>query len=102
MQETAQKLKTFQTYIDGQWSDAKSGKTFLSYNPYTGEPWAAIPDCGAIDVERAVDAAYKAFTTGPWPAMTQTARGKLLRRIGDLSGSMRIIWRRSRRAITAS
>ncbi len=85
MQETAQKLKSFQTYIDGKWSDANSRKTFLSYNPYTGEPWAEVPECDASDVDRAVAAAHRAFVSGPWPAMTQTARGKLLRRIADLA-----------------
>ncbi len=79
------KLQTFKTYIGGKWQDAASGKRYATFNPYTAEPWAEIPECDAVDVERAVDAAHTAFTTGPWPNMTQTARGKLLRRIGDLA-----------------
>ena len=85
MQETAHKLQTFKTYIDGKWQDAAAGKRFLSYNPYTAEPWAEIPECDAVDVERAVEAAHKAFVSGPWPNMTQSDRGKLLRRIADLA-----------------
>ena len=81
----ASKVQTFKTYIGGKWQDAASGKRYQSFNPYTAEPWAEIPECAAIDVEHAVDAAHKAFTTGPWPNMTQSARGKLLRRIGDLA-----------------
>jgi aldehyde dehydrogenase (NAD+) len=85
MQDASTKLVKYQTYIGGQWCEAASGKTFESSNPYTGEPWAAIPECDVTDCERAVDAAYNAFVSGPWPAMTQTARGRLLRRIGELA-----------------
>lgn len=78
------KLKEFQTYIDGKWVDAASGKTFQSSDPYTGQPWAVIPECGKADVDIAVEAAARAFESGPWPAMTATARGKVLRRIAGL------------------
>ena len=78
------KLKEYQTYIDGKWVDAASGKTFQTFDPYTGEPWALIPECDKADVDRAVEAAARAFETGPWPAMTPTARGKVMRRIAEL------------------
>ncbi len=84
MQDAVASLKTYQTFIDGQWVDAASGRRFQTSNPYTGEAWAEIPQCDAQDVERAVTAAHRAFETGPWPKMTQTARGKLLRRIAGL------------------
>src|SRR5208337_3171315 len=84
MQETAPKLKEFQTYIDGKWAGAQSGKTFETFNPYTGEPWALIPECGPEDAALAVEAAARAFETGPWPSLTATARGKALRRIAGL------------------
>jgi aldehyde dehydrogenase (NAD+) len=77
-------LKDYQTYIDGTWCNAASGKKFQTFDPYTGEPWALIPECDARDVDRACEAAYRAFDAGPWPGMTQTARGKLLRRIAGL------------------
>jgi aldehyde dehydrogenase (NAD+) len=76
-------LKKFQTYIDGQFVDAVSGKTFQTSDPFTGEPWALIPECEAADVDRAVEAAARAFE-GPWAKLTQTARGKALRRIAGL------------------
>src|SRR5215470_13795273 len=84
MSDTRQKLKTYQTYMDGKWVDAASGKTFETLDPYTGEAWARIPECDETDVNRAVEAAYRAFETGPWPSMTPTTRGKIMRRIGDL------------------
>jgi acyl-CoA reductase-like NAD-dependent aldehyde dehydrogenase len=84
MLDRPQKLKEFQTYIDGKWVDARSGKKFETYDPYTGEAWALIPECDAQDANLAVEAAHRAFESGPWPAMSQTARGKLLRRIAGL------------------
>jgi aldehyde dehydrogenase (NAD+) len=38
----------------------------------------------AGDVDRAVRAAHRAFVAGPWPALTASARGKLLMRLADL------------------
>jgi hypothetical protein len=51
---------TYQTYIDGKWVDSATGKTFQTFDPYTGEPWAAVPECGKVDVDRAVEAASRA------------------------------------------
>src|SRR5438477_7835596 len=82
MQDRPAKLKEYQTYIDGKWCEASSGKKFQTFDPYTGEPWALIPECDPKDADRACEAAWRAFDKGPWPAMSQTARGKLLRRIG--------------------
>jgi (Z)-2-((N-methylformamido)methylene)-5-hydroxybutyrolactone dehydrogenase len=84
MQDRPTKLKDYQTYIDGKWVDAASGKKFQTHDPYTGEPWALIPECDARDVDRACEAAWGAYDRGAWPAMTQTARGKVLRRIAGL------------------
>ncbi len=78
------KLQEYQTFIDGTWCDASSGKRFETCDPYTGEPWALIPECDGTDVDRAVSAAARAFESGPWPAMTQTARGKIMRKIAGL------------------
>jgi aldehyde dehydrogenase (NAD+) len=77
-------LKEYQTYINGQWRDAASGKTFESEDPYTGKPWALIPDCGEEDVNNAVDAAYAAWDSGPWAETTATQRGRMMRKLGDL------------------
>lgn len=71
-------------YIDGKSVAAASGKWFDSYNPYTGKVWAQIAQGDADDVERAVSAAHRAFTEGPWPEMTASQRGMLLHRLGDL------------------
>jgi len=84
MLDRTTELKRYQTYIDGKWVDAVSGNTFQTFDPYTGEPWALIPECEKADVDMAVEAAARAFETGPWSSLTQTARGKALRRIASL------------------
>ena len=77
-------MERYQLYVGGKSADPSSGKWFDSYNPYTGEPWAKIPEGSAEDVDRAVRAAHQAFTTGPWPQLTATQRGLLLHKVGDL------------------
>jgi (Z)-2-((N-methylformamido)methylene)-5-hydroxybutyrolactone dehydrogenase len=76
-------IERYQMYIDGEWCDAKSGKTFSSTNPATGEIWSEVPEAGSEDVDRAVRAAHRAFSEGPWGNLTATARGKLLRRLAE-------------------
>lgn len=77
-------LAKYRMYINGQWMEATSGAYFHSDNPYTGKPWAMIPLGTAADVNRAVQAASTAFTSGDWPKLNATKRGALLRRLGDL------------------
>src|SRR5688500_3119387 len=79
-------LARYKMFIGGEWTDAGSGATFESQNPYTGKAWALIPRAGPDDVDRAVRAAHKAFTEGDWPKLTATQRGALLRKLGDLIG----------------
>ena len=73
-----------QLFINGQWCDAASGRTFETPNPATGETLARIAEGGAEDIDRAVRAARKAFEEGPWSRMTPSERGRIIWRIGDL------------------
>ena len=77
------KLEQLRMHIDGQWVEASDGRTLESINPATGEAWATFPAASASDVDRAVGAAHRAMTTGPWAAMTATQRGHLLRKLAD-------------------
>ena len=71
-------------FINGQWEDAASGRSFESVNPAKGEVWATAPEGDADDVDRAVMAARAAFESGPWGSITPTEQGHLIRRLGDL------------------
>jgi len=73
-----------QLFIDGRWADAASGKTFETPNPATGETLARVAEGDAEDINRAVDAARRAFDQGPWGRMTPSERGRIIWRIGDL------------------
>jgi aldehyde dehydrogenase (NAD+) len=76
-------LSHYRLLIDGQFTDARSGRTYTSTDPFTGEPWAEVPDADTSDVDAAV-AAARAALNGPWGAFTATQRGKLLHRLGEL------------------
>ena len=78
-------LERFQMVIGGKSVDALSGRTFESQNPYTGQPWAIVPDGGPQDVDAAVTAARTALA-GEWGALTGFGRAALMRRLGELIG----------------
>jgi acyl-CoA reductase-like NAD-dependent aldehyde dehydrogenase len=80
----SENLPRQQMFIDGEWTDPASGEYFESFDPFTAKAWTLIPRGNAEDVERAVQAAQRAFTSGEWPKMHPSQRGLLLRRLGDL------------------
>src|SRR2546423_15620869 len=69
--------RRYQLFIDGQFVDAESGKTFKSPNPATGETFAEVAEADQADVDRAVAAARKAFE-GKWSTISARDRGRLL------------------------
>jgi len=73
-----------QLFINGQWADAASGKTFETPNPATGETLARVAEGDKEDIDRAVRAARRAFEEGPWSRMTPSERGRVVWKIGDL------------------
>ena len=76
-------MKRYQLFINNEWVDPQSGKWFESLDPYSGEPWAQVPECNAEDVDRAVNAAATALD-GPWGKMSASDRGMLLHKLGEL------------------
>src|SRR5215467_1461352 len=76
-------VKTYQMYINGEWVDSKSNKTFPVYDPSTEEVIAQVPDAGPDDVNRAVAAARTAFDDGPWASTTAQERGRVLFRLAE-------------------
>ena len=76
------KLKEYKMYINGSWVDAEDKKTFKSLNPENNEPWAIVPEASAKDVDKAVEAAQKAFE-GDWPKLLPRERANYLRSIAN-------------------
>lgn len=72
-------------FINGEFVDAVSGKTFNTINPATGEVIAGIAEGGKEDVDLAVKAARAAFNEGSeWRKMSTTDRTRVLLKLADL------------------
>ncbi len=71
-------------FIDGRFVAARSGASFDTHNPYTGALIAALPACGAADVDDAVAAARRSFEAGVWSALHPSERKRVLSRLADL------------------
>ena len=69
--------------IGGEQVDALDGQTFQVLNPATGEVIANVPLGGKADVDRAVEAAQKAFE-GPYSKWSASKRGRTLQKYADL------------------
>src|SRR6202162_1061611 len=76
-------VRTYQRYINGEWVDSNSNKTFPVYDPATEEVIAQAPDANADDVNRAVAAAKAAFEDGTWATTTAQERGRVLFRLAE-------------------
>ncbi len=74
-----------QLFIDGEFVDARGGKTFPTINPATEEKIADIASAGPEDVDAAVKAARAQMEPGSeWQKMKPRDRGKILWRIADM------------------
>lgn len=71
-------------YIDGRYVDAGDGRTFATHTPRNGEHLADVAFAGATDVDRAVEAAQRAFDDGRWREATPGHRKKVLRNFAEL------------------
>ena len=71
-----------QSYLNGEWIDADSGKRFDVDNPADGAIIASVPDCGAAETKRAIAAADAALPA--WRALTAKARAAILRKWYEL------------------
>jgi phenylacetaldehyde dehydrogenase len=72
-----------QLFIDGEWVDARSGKTIDVINPATAQVIATVQAGDASDIDLAVKAARKAFESGPWPSMPPGGRAKLMWKLAE-------------------
>ena len=73
----------YKNYINNEWLDADSGKTFEVFNPYTEKVIAEVPASGKSDINKAVEAAQKAFRD--WGPMTAGDRRYFLQALAQKS-----------------
>ncbi|HUE52571.1 MAG TPA: aldehyde dehydrogenase family protein [Terriglobales bacterium] len=81
---TKSKISLGRLLIDGQWVDGV--KKFDTVNPATGEVLTQIAEASSADVDRAVQAARRAFDDrgGPWRKISASERGRLIWKLADL------------------
>jgi betaine-aldehyde dehydrogenase len=72
-------------FIGGEWVEPKGKGTIEVVSPHSEEVIGSVPDASPEDIDRAVDAARKAFDEGPWPRMTAAERAEGIKR---LSGAL--------------
>lgn len=78
--------RRYEHFINGDWVPPSSGEYFDSTNPATLDVLYKAARGNEADVDRAVLAAAAAFEKPTWRDLSQTKRGHLLRRLGDLVG----------------
>ncbi len=76
-------LPQYDLHVAGGSFPPTAGRFYDTIDPYTGEPWARVPDADEQDVDRAVGAARAAFE-GEWGALTGFERSRLMHRLADL------------------
>src|SRR5258705_528143 len=76
------KLFREQCYVDGEWLDAASRKSIAVKNPATGAVLGRVPNLGAAETRRAIEAAERAWPA--WRAKTAKERAAALRKWFDL------------------
>ena len=69
-------------FIDGEFCESSDKATFTTYSPATGEALAKVAEATREDVDRAVNAAWKAFDG--WKKLDKIQRSKILLDIADV------------------
>jgi betaine-aldehyde dehydrogenase len=77
-------VKTYLLYINGEFVAPEASATIDVIDPSTTEVIARVPDAGAADVARAVQAARTAFDSGPWKDATAQDRGRVLFKLAEI------------------
>ncbi|KPJ18957.1 Retinal dehydrogenase 1 [Papilio machaon] len=81
----APQIKYTKLFIDNQWVDAVSGKTFDTYNPHDGSVIAKVAEGDEADINLAVAAAKRAFhRNSEWRLLDAAQRGAILYKFADL------------------
>nr|GMC98101.1 aldehyde dehydrogenase family 2 member C4 [Ipomoea batatas] len=78
------KIKFTKLFINGDFVDSVSGRTFETVDPSNGEVIARVAEGDKEDVDSAVKAAREAFDRGPWPRLSGTERQKIMLKLADL------------------
>ncbi|PZQ43162.1 MAG: succinate-semialdehyde dehydrogenase (NADP(+)), partial [Ectopseudomonas oleovorans] len=75
-------LLRHQAYIDGKWCDAPDGSATEIFNPANDQSLGFVPNLGADETRRAIEAAQAAQPA--WRALTAKERAARLRKWYEL------------------
>ena len=73
-----------QAFINGNYTNSVTGKTFESISPVDGSLIANVSECDVEDINNAVKAARAVFEKGSWSRMAPSKRKKILFNFADL------------------
>ncbi|GAB2603488.1 5-carboxymethyl-2-hydroxymuconate semialdehyde dehydrogenase [Pseudactinotalea suaedae] len=76
--------RRIQHYIDGELVDSADGASFDVLDPVSNATYVQAAAGGKAEIDRAVAAARRAFTEGPWPRLLPRERSRVLHRVADL------------------
>ncbi|MCY1415337.1 NADP/NAD-dependent aldehyde dehydrogenase PuuC [compost metagenome] len=79
-----------QAFIGGRFVSARSGATFATLNPATGQVLAEVAACDGEDIDVAVKAARAAFDAGVWSKLAPAERKAIMQRFADLIDAHRL------------
>ncbi|MFJ6928298.1 aldehyde dehydrogenase [Streptomyces nigra] len=72
-----------QLFIGGEWTGPLGRDVIEVVSPHTEDVMGRVPHATPADVDRAVDAARRAFDDGPWPRASLAERIEVVTRIKD-------------------
>jgi len=82
---TNPEIKFTKIFINNEWVDSVSGKTFATVNPASGAEICQVQEGDKADIDCAVAAARAAFKLGSaWRTIDASARGGLLYKLADM------------------
>jgi len=71
----------YENFIGGKWTPPTTGEYFENISPIDGKSYTKIPRSNAEDIEKAIDAAWKAAPS--WNTSSATERSNMLLKIAD-------------------
>ena len=73
-------LEYKELYVGGKWAAPATDRRIQVVSPHSTQPVGSTPEATEQDVDRAVEAARRAFDTGPWPRTDPAERIAAVRR----------------------
>ncbi|MGV3758150.1 MAG: aldehyde dehydrogenase [Actinomycetota bacterium] len=70
-------------FIGGEWVDPAGSEVIEVVSPHSEEVVGRVPEGTTADIDRAVDAARRAFDEGEWPRLSPEARIEAVQRFAD-------------------